>query len=75
VLDELTSSPANGYNGDVARGTAKETLRKTCSAFLMTERDGATITPSKSIPGQKDAQVSIIEGKTGMVMLGAGVSK
>ncbi len=42
--------------------------------MLLTERDGATITPTGKAPGQKDAQVSIIEGKTGMVMLGAGVS-
>jgi outer membrane protein assembly factor BamA len=40
----------------------------------LTERDGSNITPAGKSPGQRDAQVNIIEGKTGMVMLGAGVS-
>ena len=74
VLDEYDFQPGKWYNGDIARGDGKGELEKNLQQILLTERDGATITPSGSTPGQKDAQVSIIEGKTGMIMLGAGVS-
>lgn len=74
VLDEYDFQPGKWYNGDLARGDGKGELEKNLQQTLLTEREGATITPSGSTPGQKDAQVSIIEGKTGMVMLGAGVS-
>ncbi len=74
VLDEYDFQPGKWYNGDIARGDGKGELEKNLQQVLLTERDGATITPSGSTAGQKDAQVSIIEGKTGMVMLGAGVS-
>ncbi|MGD0552114.1 MAG: outer membrane protein assembly factor BamA [Sedimentisphaerales bacterium] len=74
VLDEYDFQPGKWYNGDIARGDGKGELEKNLQQTVLTERDGATITPSGSTPGQKDAQVSIIEGKTGMVMLGAGVS-
>jgi outer membrane protein assembly complex protein YaeT len=74
VLDEYDFQPGKWYNGDIARGDGKGELEKNLQQSVLTERDGATITPSGSTPGQKDAQVSIIEGKTGMVMLGAGVS-
>jgi outer membrane protein insertion porin family len=74
VLDEYDFQPGKWYNGDIARGDGKGSLEKNLQQVLMTERDGATITPAGSTPGKKDAQVSIIEGKTGMVMLGAGIS-
>ena len=74
VLDEYDFQPGKWYNGDIARGDGKGELEKNLQQIVLTERDGATITPSGSTPGQKDAQVSIIEGKTGMVMLGAGIS-
>ncbi len=74
VLDEYDFQPGKWYNGDIARGDGKGELEKNLQQIVLTERDGATITSSGSTPGQKDAQVSIIEGKTGMVMLGAGVS-
>jgi outer membrane protein assembly complex protein YaeT len=74
VLDEYDFQPGKWYNGDITRGDGKGELEKNIQQIVLTERDGATITPSGSTPGQKDAQVSIIEGKTGMVMLGAGIS-
>jgi outer membrane protein insertion porin family len=74
VLDEYDFQPGKWYNGDIARGDGKGELEKNLQQIVLTERDGATITPSGSTPGQKDARVSVIEGKTGMVMLGAGVS-
>ncbi|MGA2677946.1 MAG: outer membrane protein assembly factor BamA [Sedimentisphaerales bacterium] len=74
VLDEYDFQPGKWYNGDIARGDGKGELEKNLQQIVLTEHDGATITPSGSTPGKKDAQVSIIEGKTGMIMLGAGVS-
>jgi outer membrane protein insertion porin family len=74
ILDEYDFQPGKWYNADIARGDGKGELEKTLQRMLITERDGANITPVGKTPGQKDAQVSIIEGKTGMVMLGAGVS-
>ncbi len=74
ILDEYDFQPGKWYNGDIARGDGKGELEKNLQQTLITEKEGATITPSGTTPGQKDAQVSIIEGKTGMVMVGAGVS-
>ncbi|MGA2171577.1 MAG: outer membrane protein assembly factor BamA [Sedimentisphaerales bacterium] len=74
VLDEYDFQPGKWYNADIARGDGKGNLEKNLQQTLLTEHDGAVITPAGQTPGQRDAQVSIIEGKTGMVMLGAGVS-
>jgi len=74
VLDEYDFQPGKWYNADIARGDGKGELERVLQRSLLTERDGATITPAGQMPGQKDAQVSIMEGKTGMVMLGAGVT-
>jgi outer membrane protein insertion porin family len=74
VLDEYDFRPGDWYNADIARGDGKGDLERILQRSLLTERDGATITPTGKTPGQKDAQVSIIEARTGMVMLGAGVS-
>jgi outer membrane protein insertion porin family len=74
ILDEYDFQPGKWYNADIARGDSKGSLEKNIQQMVLTERDGATITPTGKIPGQKDALVNITEGKTGMVMLGAGVS-
>lgn len=72
VLDEYDFLPGRWYNADIARGNGTGQLEKTVRRMTLTE--SATITPSGELPGQKDAQVSIIEGQTGMVMVGAGVA-
>ncbi len=74
ILDEEEFKPGNWYNADIARGDGKGELEKDIQRSAMTERDGATITPAGEVPGQKDAYVHIIEGQTGMIMLGAGVA-
>ncbi len=74
ILDEYDFQPGKWYNADIAKGDGKGSLEKNIQQMVLTERDGATITPTGKTPGQKDALVHIIEGKTGMVMLGAGVS-
>jgi len=74
VLDEYEFQPGKWYNADIARGDGKGDLEKILQQTLLTEREGTNITPAGKSPGQRDAQVNIIEGKTGMVMVGAGVS-
>lgn len=74
VLDEYDFQPGRWYNADIARGDAagsgylEKLIRRTTYA------ESARITPSGQMPNQKDAQVSITEGQTGSVMLGAGVA-
>ena len=72
VLDEYDFQPGRWYNADTARGDGRGELERRIQKMVLTERGGATITASGAVPGQRDAQVSIIEGQTGMVMLGAG---
>jgi len=71
VLDEYDFKPGNWYNADIARGDGQGELEKAVKRTAMTE--SATITPTGKLPNQRDAQTSITEGRTGMVMLGAGV--
>lgn len=72
VLDEYDFQPGNWYNADIARGDGSGELEKYVRRMAVTE--SATITPGGQVAGQRDAQVNIIEGQTGMVMLGAGVA-
>lgn len=74
ILDEYDFQPGKWYNADIARGDGRGMLEKRLQRMLLTERGGATITPVGDVPGQKDARVGLTEGKTGMVMLGAGVT-
>jgi outer membrane protein insertion porin family len=73
ILDEYDFTPGNFYNADIARGDGKGYLEKMIRTTAYTE--SATIMPVESPkPDEKDALVTIVEGKTGMVMAGAGVS-
>ncbi|MDO8302494.1 MAG: outer membrane protein assembly factor BamA [Sedimentisphaerales bacterium] len=72
ILDEKEFIPGNWYNADIARGDGSGELEKALKQNAMME--SAFIKPTGQTPGQKDAQVSVTEGQTGMVMLGAGVS-
>jgi len=74
ILDEYDFQPGRWYNADIARGDGRGMLEKRLQRMLLTEREGATISPEGDVPGQKDARVGLTEGKTGMVMLGAGVT-
>lgn len=71
VLDEYDFQPGKWYNADIARGNGTGELEKIIRRMALTE---STITPSGDSPGQKDAQVNVVEGQTGMVMVGAGVA-
>jgi len=72
VLDEYDFQPGQWYNADIARGDGSGELEKYIRRRTLMET--ATITPVGQLAGQRDAQVSVIEGQTGMVMLGAGVA-
>jgi outer membrane protein assembly factor BamA len=72
VLNEYDFQPGRWYNADIARGDGSGELEKEVRRMAVTE--SATITPRGEAAGQRDADVSIIEGQTGMVMLGAGVT-
>jgi len=63
VLDEYDFQPGRWYNADIARGDGSGYLEKLLRRTALTE--AATITPSGDMPGQRDAQVSIVEGQTG----------
>jgi len=74
ILDEYDFQPGNWYNGKIARGELDnpgylETFIQR-SAYM----EDVLITPSGDEPGQRDAQVSVVEGQTGSIMLGAGVA-
>jgi len=71
VLDEKDFKPGRWYNADIARGNGQGELEKEIRRIVMTE--SATITPIGTKPAQRDAQVTIVEGQTGMVMVGAGI--
>lgn len=72
VLDEYDFKPTNWYNADIARGDSSGPLEK--NVKRMTYVESVAITPYGDTPGEKDAQVSVVEGQTGQVMLGAGVA-
>jgi outer membrane protein insertion porin family len=71
VLDERDFKPGQWYNADIARGDGQGELEKAIRQTAMME--SATIMPGGERPGRRDAQVSVVEGQTGMVMVGAGV--
>ncbi len=72
VLSEYDFAPGQWYNADIARGDGSGELEKEVRRRMVAE--SATITPRGESVGQRDADVGVIEGQTGMVMLGAGVS-
>jgi len=73
VLDEYDFQPGQWFNADIARGDGSGKLEKLVGRMAMTESGTSFITSSGEMPDQRDAQVSIIEGQTGMVMMGGGV--
>ncbi len=74
ILDEFEFQPGEWFNAHIARGDGTGELERYLQRAVLTERDGALITPSGQTPGQRDAQVDIVEGRTGMIMLGAAAT-
>ncbi len=72
ILDEEGFAPGQWFNADIARGDGTGELEKTVRRSALTE--SLFIKAAGTRPGRRDAHVSIIEGKTGDIMLGAGVA-
>jgi outer membrane protein insertion porin family len=72
ILDEHDFSPGQWYNAKDAEGSGQGSIEKQINAQALTQ--STVITPVGEKPGVRDAQVSVTEGQTGMVMVGAGVS-
>ena len=73
VLDEKEFKPGEWYNAHIARGDGEGSLEKDIKGGVYTQT--ATITPvDDNVPGEKNAEVRVTEGKTGSIMFGAGVS-
>lgn len=72
ILDEEGFAPGQSFNADIARGDGTGELEKTVQRSVMTE--SIFIKAAGTRRGQRDAHVSIIEGQTGSVMLGAGIA-
>ncbi len=71
ILDEYDFKPGQWYNADMARGDGTGELEKTVKNSSLAE--SVFITPAEGTHDSKDALVNVAEGRTGMVMLGAGV--
>lgn len=72
VMDEEHFTPGEWYNADIAAGTGEGELERTIRQTVITE--SAVIHPIGDDPNTRDAMVTIKEGQTGSVMLGAGVA-
>ncbi|MHC4758540.1 MAG: BamA/OMP85 family outer membrane protein, partial [Planctomycetota bacterium] len=71
VLNEYDFKPGMWYNADTARGDGTGYLEK--KVRQMSVAQAIEIKPVGQESDQRDAQVSITEGQTGMVMLGVGL--
>ena len=72
VLDEEGFTPGEWYNADIARGDGEGELEKIVRQSVVTE--SAMIYPAGEGADIRDAHVTIKEGQTGSIMLGAGVA-
>lgn len=72
LLDEEDFTPGEWYNAEIARGDGTGELEKTVQRIVMTE--STIIQATGDAVSHRDAQVNIIESKTGSIMLGAGVA-
>ena len=72
VLDEENFYPGQWYNADIARGDGEGELEKVVRQSVVAET--AKIYPVGEDSDTRDALVSIKEGQTGSIMLGAGVA-
>jgi len=72
VLDEYEFQPGRAYNAEVARGDGSGELEKKIRRMAYTEEATITALPG-SEEGQKNVEVRVKEGRTGMWIVGAGV--
>ncbi len=73
ILNEKSFFPGQWYDADAARGDGSGYLERLIQRQAMME--SATITPLETDEEElRDADVRVVEGQTGMVMLGAGIA-
>ena len=72
IMDEEKFTPGQWYNADIARGNGEGELEKIIKQSVVAET--ATIHPVGNAPDTRDALVTIAEGQTGSVMVGAGIA-
>jgi len=72
ILDEYDFVPGKLYDAKKAQGDGKGDLEKILRQSVLAE--SATIISTGDMLDRRDAAVSIIEGKTGSIILGAGVA-
>jgi outer membrane protein insertion porin family len=71
VLNEYDFKPGQWYNADIARGDGTGYLEKKVRQMAMPQSVNIKAVGEKE--NERDVQVNIIEGQTGMVMLGVGL--
>ncbi|MDH4202909.1 MAG: outer membrane protein assembly factor BamA [Phycisphaerae bacterium] len=71
VMDEQEFTPGQWYNADIARGNGEGELEKIIKQSVVAE--SATIQPTGDAPDTRDALVTVTEGQTGSIMVGAGI--
>ncbi len=72
ILDEYDFVPGQWYNADTARGDGRGFLERKIQRRLLAE--ASSITAAGTATGHRDAEVTIVEGQTGAVIIGAGVA-
>jgi len=71
IMDEEAFTPGQWYDADAARGNGEGELEKTIKQSVVAE--STVIQPMGADPNTRDALVTITEGQTGSIMLGAGI--
>lgn len=71
IMDEEEFTPGQWYNADAARGDGKGELEKIIQQRVVAQ--SVIIQPTGNDPNTRDAVVSLTEGQTGSIMLGAGI--
>jgi len=71
IMDEEGFTPGQWYNADIARGDGEGELEKIIKQSVVAET--AAIEPTGDAPETRDALVTVTEGQTGSIMVGAGI--
>lgn len=72
VMDEEGFTPGQWYNSDIARGDGKGQLETNIKQRVTAE--SVSIQPMGDGPDSRDALVTVKEGQTGSIMVGAGIA-
>ncbi|MCI0498811.1 MAG: outer membrane protein assembly factor BamA [Planctomycetales bacterium] len=73
IMDEESFTPGRLYNADIARGDGEGELEKIIKQAVVADSVMIAPEPVGADPNIRDALVTIKEGQTGSIMVGAGV--